>query len=182
MKLFLKGERCSLPKCPMTRRDYPPGQHGQKNYRISDYGKQLKEKQKIRHIYGISETQLRNYFQKAAKSPASTIQKLFEILEMRLDNVVYRAGFANSRKQARQIISHGKILIDNKKVDISSFQVKPGQKITSKFKLLIGKNISRAAWLKWDQKNLTAAVERLPAENEYPPEIEGQAIVEYYSR
>lgn len=178
----MKGERCNLPKCSMVGRPYPPGIHGQKSTRLSDYGKQLREKQKVRFIYGLSETQLKNYFQKAAKSRKSTIEKLFQILELRLDNVVFRAGLASSRRQARQIITHGKIVVDDRKINIPSFQVKPGQKIISKIKFESIKEVSRLAWLKWDAKTRTVTVERLPTVQEIPAELEPQLIIEYYSR
>ncbi len=182
VKLFLKGERCYLPKCSMVRRPYPPGVHGQKGVRLSDYGKQLREKQKLRYMYGVSETQLKNYFKKAAKSRQSTIEKLFQMLEMRLDNVVFRAGFATSRKQARQLVNHGKVTVDGQKVDIPSYQVKPGQTIACKLKIESSREPVRPAWIRWDSKKRTATVERLPQQDEFPSEIDGQLIVEYYSR
>ena len=166
----------------MIRRPYAPGIHGQKGSRLSDYAKQLREKQKVRYIYSLSERQLRNYFQKAAKAEDSTIEKLFQILETRLDNVIFRAGLASSRKQARQIITHGKVTVDDKKVDVPSYQIKAGQKIAAKIKLESAKETVRPAWIKWNSKERTAVIERLPGQDEFPSEIEGQLIVEYYSR
>src|SRR5512136_277539 len=125
LKLFLKGERCYTEKCAVDRRGYAPGQHGQSRKKVSDYGLQLREKQKVKRIYGLLENQFRNYFEKAAGQKGVTGELLLQMLERRLDNTVYRLGFASSRAQGRQLVCHGHVRVNNTKVDIPSFQVKP---------------------------------------------------------
>ena len=131
-KLFLKGERCQTEKCAIERRAYPPGQHGRdRRLRITPYGLQLREKQKARRIYGIMERQFRNYFQAAAQMPGVTGENLLQILEARLDNLVYRMGFAPSRKSARQLVLHGHLAVNGRKVSVPSYQVRPGDVVLS---------------------------------------------------
>lgn len=191
-KLFLKGEKCTGPKCPFVRRSYAPGLHGTKPVRISGYGKQLREKQKIKSIFGISEKQLKNYYQKASKKLGQTSQTLLVLLETRLDNVVFRLSFAPSRPAARQMITSGYIMVNQKKVDIPSYQVKRGDKISltpkaKKSKLIenrlkeIGK-IKIPPWLKLDKKNLTGEVLKLPEKTDIELGIDESLVVEYYSR
>lgn len=180
-KLFLKGERCLTAKCGFIRRSYGPGMHGQKRRRrISDYGRQLAEKQKARAIYGVSEEQFKNYYKKAAQSKESTMEKIIEFLERRLDNTVYRLGFASSRKSARQLVSHGKVLINNKKVDIASYLVSKKEQIKVEKEQIKDKEIP--SWLSYDRKKKIGKVESLPAVKTEGGEIDFQLIVEYYSK
>jgi small subunit ribosomal protein S4 len=194
VKLFLKGERCLSPKCALVHRGYAPGEHGIRPTRLSDFGAQLREKQKTRRIYGISERQFRNYFKKADRGKGVTGEILFKFLESRLDNVVYRLGFCTSRRQARSLVNHGHFLVNGKKVDISSYQVKEGDKIEvkkqSKSKALFkdlplrlsqSKYIS-PAWLKLDKKNLSGQVLKIPDRTEIDTNIDESLIVEFYSR
>ena len=129
MKLFLKGERCLTSKCSLERRAYPPGQHGQGRIKRSDYGLQLREKQKVRRMYGVLEKQFRLYYQRAARMKGVTGENLLQLLERRLDNTVYRLGFANSRKDARQLVNHGHLVFNGRRVDIPSIQIKEGDVI-----------------------------------------------------
>ncbi len=185
-KLFLKGDKCSSAKCPVERRKYPPGQHGAAVVRISEYGRRMREKQKARRIYGLTEHQFRNYFEKAAKKSGATGQKLMELLERRLDNVVFRLGFTTSRQAARQLVHHGKVMVNGRKVDIPSFEVKPGDKIVIKPKMLERiteriKEYTPPAWLSY-APDFSASVARLPGKEDTEKLIEESAIVEYYSR
>ncbi|MBI3322334.1 MAG: 30S ribosomal protein S4 [Candidatus Omnitrophica bacterium] len=132
IKLFLKGTKCLTEKCPVSRRPFPPGQHGQGRQKLSDYGLQLREKQKVKRMYGLMEKQFRKTFAQASRAPGVTGEKLLELLERRLDNVVYRLGFATSRVQARQIVLHGHVKVGDRRVTIPSFSVKPGQSIRLK--------------------------------------------------
>ncbi len=196
MKLFLKGERCFTPKCPIERRNYPPGQHGptrRSRRKVSDYGRQLREKQKVRRIYGVYERQFRRYFRQAVKAKGMTGTALLQLLERRLDNVVYRMGLASSRAQARQLVTHGHITVNGHKVDIASYSVRPGDVIGVKessrkkryFKNLaedFGKLQSPPKWLSVDPENMTATVVALPEREDIDITINEQLIVEYYSR
>ncbi len=192
VKLFLKGERCLTPKCSIVRRSYAPGEHGMRPIRLSDFGVQLREKQKVRKIYGISERQFRNYFKKADRKEGITGDILFQLLEMRLDNVVYRLGLASSRRQARILIDHGHFLINGKKVDIPSYQVREGDKIEIKkrskesflFKQLTKKlsKYNPPSWLKLDSKKLKGEVLKIPERKEIDANIDESQIVEFYSR
>jgi len=186
VNLFLKGERSAGPKSAFTRRPYPPGLHGPKRQaKPSEYGLQLKEKQKARFSYWVSERQLRRYFVLASKSKEKTGEKLLELLERRLDNVVYRLGFASSRRQARQLVSHGFVRVDGKKIDIPSFKVSVGDKITLKRTLpnwQLPPHFALPAWLKLDKKTLTGTVERFPVRDDIGFEIDEKMIVEFYSR
>lgn len=190
-KLFLKGERCYSPKCPIDRKGaVPPGQHGQKRRRrTSNYGQQLKEKQKVKRIYGVLEKQLRRYFEKARRVKEATGKVFLQLLESRLDNVVYRLSLAPSRSIARQLVTHGHVLIDGKKVDIASYQVRPGQTISLDTKALrmdeIKKSLAEKAkkvpdWL--IRKAAVGKMIRLPEEDEIEIDINVTLIVEFYSR
>ncbi len=190
MKLFLKGERC-YSQCPIDKKGaVPPGQHGLKmsTRRTSDYNRQLREKQKVKRIYGLSEKQMKNYFQKAVKVRQATSEVLLQLLESRLDNVLYRLGFVNSRHLGRQLISHKHILVDGEKVNIPSYQLKKGQTITLGSKALklgsIKKTLAEKSkvpeWMK--KKAAVGQMLRLPQRDEIEGDIDDQLIVEYYSR
>ena len=197
-KLFLKGSRCMSPKCAVERRGYPPGQHGKENQfrrgRASDYLTQLREKQKARRIYGVFERQFSRYFDKAERIPGLTGANLLALLERRLDNVIYRMGFAESRPQARQIVSHGHILLNGRKTDVPSALVRPGDKITVRpesmkrtfFKGLRQELDDRRGHvprrISLDPKNISATVLNLPARDDIDVSLNEQLIVEYYSR
>jgi small subunit ribosomal protein S4 len=190
VKLFLKADRCSSPKCPIDKKGaVPPGQHGLKQRRrTSEYGKQLREKQKAKRFYGISEKQFRNYFDRAFKKRGATGEALLQLLEMRLDNVVYVLGFAPSRFQSRQIIGHGHILVDGKKVDIASFQLRPDQVVTlgpgamkkEAVKKLLAQKKEIPEWLQ--KKASFAKILRRPARDEVASDIDDKSIVEFYSK
>lgn len=185
VNLFLKGERSAGPKAAFTRRPYPPGQHGPKRQsKPSEYGLQLKEKQKARFSYGITERQLRRYLALASKSKEKTGEKLLELLERRLDNAVYRLGLASSRRQARQLVSHGFVRVNEKKVDIPSFTVTIGDTVSMK-KTIPNWQPSQQpipGWLSFDKKSLSGKVERLPERNDLGYDIDEKMIVEFYSR
>jgi len=192
-KLFLKGDRCGTAKCAFTRRSYPPGVHGPKGkVRLTGYGTQLREKQKARRIYNILEKQFKNYFIKASKKKGDTSDFLLQLLEMQLDNVVYRLGFARSRQQARQVVGHGLILVNNKKVNIPSFQVKAGQTISVKPSMLekplfqnlpqILKKHETPNWLAMDIGKLEGKVLGTPKKEEVKTQFDPKLIVEFYSR
>jgi len=189
-KLFLKGERCYSPKCSLERRFYPPGQHGQGRKKTSDYGVQLREKQKTKRFYGLLEKQFHNTFLKASKRKGMTGENLLVMLEMRLDNTVFRMGFASSRKEARQLVNHGHFLIDGKKVDIPSYEVKAGQKIkvkkrsqsSPKFKEIKDFQITAPAWLSVDVDKLEGTVLTAPTREEIDTPIREHLIVELYSK
>ena len=191
-KLFLKGQKCYSEKCPIESRNYPPGQHGlSRRSKVSEYGIQLREKQKIKRSYGILETQFRNYFEKAIKQKGKTGANLVKLLERRLDNVVYRLGFASSRKQARQIIRHRHILINNNLVDIPSYLVVPGDVIqikdSSKKLDAIHNSLKRVkdntyAWLSVDKASLTGTFIQIPDREEVPLNANEQLVVELYSK
>jgi len=193
-KLFLKGEKCSSPRCPFVRRSYGPGQHGASSMRrrSSEYGEQLREKQKVKRIYGIRERQFSNYFKKASKSKGITGEVLLSILEKRLDNAIFKLGFANSRNHARQTISHGHIQVNGKKVDISSYGLKTGdtmsfssvfqkkddlKKISERIK-----SYNSPAWLEIDKKKVEGKVVSDPKREDSDQTINENLIVEYYSR
>ncbi|MFA5188362.1 MAG: 30S ribosomal protein S4 [Patescibacteria group bacterium] len=192
-KLFLKGERCNSPKCAMVKRNFPPGAHGSNGYpRLTDYGKQLMEKQKAKKIYHLMETQFKNYFQKASKSKGNTEGVLLELLEMRFDNIVYRLGIAPSRDLARQLISHKHFLINSKSVNIPSYQLKIGDIITIKNKskdLKIFSNLKESlkkaepsSWLILDYSKLEAKVVDKPKLEEAKGEFDPKLVVEFYSK
>jgi len=193
LKLHLKGERCHSDKCSFERRAYAPGQHGQNRFRkSSDYAVQLREKQKVKHMYGMLEAQFRRYFHEADRAKGVTGYNLLAMLECRLDNAVYRLGFAGSRDQARQFIRHGHFQVDGRKVTIPSFQVRPGDVITLKEKsrktALVTDNLEGAArrgvpaWLELDKANFQGTVRNLPARDEITMPINEHLIVELYSK
>ena len=195
MKLFLKGEKCFTPKCPVERRPYAPGQHGNKRMgrrKASDYSVQLREKQRARRIYGVLESQFRRLFAQAERRPGITGVNLLQLLEQRLDNVVFRLGYADSRAQARQIVNHGHIAINGKTTDIPSALVKPGD-VVSVVSGSAGKTYFKARrdtlqerrspeWLQRDDANLSARVVTAPARNQIDSSLNEQLIVEFYSR
>ena len=188
-KLFLKGQKCFTDKCPIEQRNYPPGQHGvSRRAKISEYGVQLREKQKIKRIYGLLETQFRNYFEKATKQKGKTGEKL---LERRLDNVVYRIGFASSRKQARQLIKHRHFLVNNQLVDIPSYLLNPGDVIQVKEKSkkldAIHNSLKRVKdntynWITVDKASLSGTFVQIPERVDVPLNANEQLVVELYSK
>lgn len=192
MKLFLKGERCYKEKCAIERRNVPPGQHGGRRRKVQAYGLQLREKQKLRRIYGLLEGPFRRAFAEASRRKGVTGENLLRILELRLDNVVYQLGFATSRNQARQLVRHGHIMVNGRKVDIPSFQVRPGMEIVLKEKSRKNARIQEAlefaqgrgipAWLELDADNFTGKVVELPTREDVRIPIQEQLIVELYSR
>ncbi|MCR4963148.1 MAG: 30S ribosomal protein S4 [Firmicutes bacterium] len=192
MKLYLKGDRCYSDKCAFATKQYAPGQHGQSRKKVSEYGIQLREKQKVRRIYGIAEKQFRIYFEKAERKQGVTGENLLRLLELRLDSVVYRLGMASSRIDARQLVRHGHFTVDGKKVNIPSYQVKPGQVITvkegsrksPKFEEIAAAIAHRNApqWLEVDKENLVGKVVALPGREDIDLPINEQLIVELYSR
>lgn len=190
LKLFLKGERCYSTKCAIDRRNYAPGQHGQGRKKISDYGHQLREKQKAKRFYGILETQFRNYFEKAAKKSGITGDNLLVLLETRLDNVVFRMGFASSRKEARQLVRHGHFTVNGHKESIPSYQVSAGDVIqvkekstgSQKFKAFKEMSISVPAWMSVDVEKLEGKIISLPRREEIDTPVEEHLIVELYSK
>ena len=192
-KLFLKGDRCYTDKCAVVARSYPPGQHGQgRRMKNSEYGLQLREKQKAKRYYGILEKQFRGYFDLADRRPGQTGENLLSILETRLDNVVYRLGFAMSRAEARQLVSHGHFTVNGRKVTVPSFLVKPGMMITlrersrslEKIRSSVEANAFRQPpkWLEYDAANMIAKVNALPAREDIDLPIEEHLIVELYSK
>lgn len=188
-KLFLKGERC-LTKCAFDKRPVVPGQHGAARQKISEYGKQLREKQKVRRMYHMLEKQFRIYYEKAANSKESTGFALLKMLELRLDNVVYRMNLGASRKESRQIVTHGHITVNGKKVNIPSYQVKVGDVIAVKeskqslemFASLKGLKVNTPKWLEFNTESLTGKVLALPEREDIDPSIQEHMIVEFYSR
>ncbi len=193
IKLFLKGDRCFKEKCAIERRAYPPGQHGnRRGRRIQGYGLQLREKQKVKRIYGVLESQFRTYFEEADRKRGITGENLLIMLERRLDNVIFSLGFAGSRAQARQLVRHGHVLIDGRKVSVPSYQVKASQAITvkeaSKKNPLVRSSVETARgrgipeWLELDADNVSGKVTRLPAREDIKLPIQEQLIVELYSR
>ena len=189
-KLFLKGARCYSDKCSVTRRNYAPGQHGQKRTKLSEYGTQLREKQKTRSFYGVGEKQFRKYFEMASNKKGITGTNLLQILESRLDNVVYRLGLGASRPQARQIVTHGNIEVNGIKTDIASYLVKPGDVIgvreRSKSLEVVQNSLAGAAnkysWLEWDSASMAGKFLNTPERTEIPETINEQLIVELYSK
>ena len=190
VKLFLKGERCLTEKCAVERRSYPPGEHGRGRIKQSEYLLQLREKQKARRYYGILEKQFRNYYEMAAKASGITGEALLRMLETRLDNVVYRLGFAASRSQARQLVRHGHFQVNGRRVNIPSYQVRPDDVITvahgSSAEQVIRDatdlTASVAPWLQADHDNLTGKVLRAPERTEIDTPVQEQLIVELYSK
>ncbi|MDR7417178.1 MAG: 30S ribosomal protein S4 [Armatimonadota bacterium] len=192
VKLYLKGEKCYTDKCPLVKRPYPPGMHaGSVRRKASEYGLRLREKQKLRRIYGVYERQFRRYFEEAAKAKGVTGTRLLQLLETRLDNVVYRLGLASSRKEARQAIVHGHIAVDGRKVTIPSYQVRPGQTIgltgrgrhNERIQVLLESRSTRPpSWLEFDPETATGRVLALPSREEIDVPVQEQLVVEFYSR
>ncbi len=192
MKLYLKGDRCYTDKCAIARRSYAPGQHGQSRKKVSNYGSQLREKQKVKRIYGILEKQFRLYFEKAERMKGVTGENLLILLEKRLDNVVYRMGFGDSRAEARQLVRHGHFTVNGKKVNIPSYQidindlivVKANSKSTEKFKELAETAEAKTPpqWLSVNTEMMEARVISLPAREDIDMPIEEHLIVELYSK
>jgi small subunit ribosomal protein S4 len=192
MKLFLKGDRCYTDKCAFERRPYPPGQHGQARLKFSEFALQLREKQKTKRYYGLSEKQFAGVFDKADSSKEITGLALLKILEARLDNVVYSLGFSNSRREARQLVSHNHILVNGKRVNIASFTVKKGDvvevaqnsremnKVLSAMQAVARRSVP--AWLEADHAAFKGTVKDLPTREEITMPVEENMIVEYYSR
>jgi len=192
-KLFLKGDRCYSPKCAIIKRNYAPGFHGPKGHkRLSDYGLQLAEKQKAKKFYGLMEKQFRLIFERAAKKSGDAGKNFLRALEMRLDNVVYRLGWATSRAAARQLVNHGHFTVNDRKTDIASFEVKVGQVIKVRKSSQSGnyfKNINeklkkanRPSWLYFDVSDLSAKVLHEPKDEDLPQNLNVQVIIEYYSK
>jgi small subunit ribosomal protein S4 len=191
-KLFLKGDRCYSDKCAVERRPYPPGQHGTRKAKLSDYGVQLREKQKARRIYALLEAQFRKYFEMADQRKGVTGENLLVLLERRLDNTVYRMGFAGSRQDARQLVRHGHVLVDGKKVDIPSFLLKPGARLEIREKsrkiariaeaLVSAERRSVPPWLERDSANFRGVFKNYPTREEVALPVQEQLIVELYSK
>jgi len=191
-KLFLKGDRCYTEKCAIERRQYPPGQHGQRRGKLSDYGVQLREKQKVRKIYGLVEKQFRNTFGRAERKSGVTGEVLLQMLEARLDNVVYRMGFAPNRNSARQLVSHGHFLVNGRKVNIPSYAVRVGDvvelKESSRNITIVNDNFSKMehrglpAWLEMDFQGYKGKVLQVPTREEIQLTANEQLIVELYSK
>jgi len=192
MELFLKGERCYTDKCAIKRRNYPPGQHGQSRSKTSDYGVQLREKQKVRRIYGILEKQFRGYFHEADRMKGVTGENLLSLLERRLDNVIYRLGFATSRTESRQLVRHGHFTINGKKVNIPSIQMKAGDVIELREKsrkiAVINESLEAVVrrgipqWLELDRDAFKGSLKGLPVREDIVTPIQEQLIVELYSK
>lgn len=190
--LGLKGERRLAGKSALEKRPYPPGQHGQRRTKLSEYGEQLQEKQKAKFMYGISEKQFRGLFKEAKKQEGNTGAILIQLLEQRLDNVVYRMGFATTRRFARQLTNHGHILVDGKRVDIPSFRVKPGQKVEIREKSKTNPQVTRAMeltnqtgmveWVDVEKEKLFGIFTRIPNRDEISIPVEERLIVELYSK
>ena len=191
-KLFLKGEKCYTNKCPVEKRTYPPGQHGQGRRKATDYGMHLREKQKVRRMYGVLEKQFRRYYEVANRRPGVTGENLLQVLECRLDNIVYRMGFAPSRPAARQLVLHGHIRVNGRKVDIPSYEVRAGDIVAvkegSRNIPLIKSSIEAAAsrgvpeWLEVDWEQQTGKVLAVPAREQMDLAVQEHLIVEHYSR
>ena len=189
-KLFLKGERCYSTKCAIEKRNFPPGQHGQGRKKQSDYGLQLREKQKCKRFYGLQETQFRNLFDKADRKKGITGENLLILLETRLDNVVFRLGFAASRKEARQLVTHGHFTVNGKKVDIPSYEVKAGDVIavkekstnSPKFKEIKDMAITVPSWMTVDTEKLEGKVVTVPTRADIDTPVAEHLIVELYSK
>lgn len=191
-KLFLKGEKCFTDKCPVEKRTYAPGQHGQRRSRVSDYGTQLREKQKLRRIYGVLERQFASYYEEADRRKGSTGENLLKLLESRLDNLVYRMGFAVSRTEARQLVRHNGIFVNGERVNIPSYQVRAGDTVevagSAKEQLRVKASIEAAEqrgfpeWVEVDAKALKGSLKAVPERSELPAEINEQLVVALYSK
>lgn len=192
VKLFLKGSRCLGPKCAIEKRAYPPGMHGQRRHKPTEYSIQLREKQKVRRIYGVLERQFRKIYAEAERLPGATGENLLRLLELRLDNVVYRLGFADSRRQARQLVIHGHFTVNNRRVNVPSMVLKAGDvvAVAERSKGLnyfqdLAKNIARKSvpgWMSLDPKALSGKIVSVPNRADMDTSIQEQLIVEFYSR
>jgi small subunit ribosomal protein S4 len=192
MKLFLKGSRCYTKKCAFERRPTPPGQHGVRRRKMGEFGVQLREKQKVRRVYGVHERQFRNYFRVAATHSGVTGEYLLRSLELRLDNAVYRMGFASSRAQARQLVGHGHFAVNGRPTDVPSYQLKPGDRVEVResrasrepFKLAKETLRSHQApdWVSVDAAKLAGTIVDAPRRDQMPQDLNEQLVVEYYSR
>ena len=191
-KLFLKGTRCYTKKCSFERRPTPPGQHGVRRRKVGEFGLQLREKQKIRRVYGVLERQFRNYFRHAEEQTGVTGETLLRSLELRLDNVVYRMGLASSRAQARQIVGHGHLAVNGRPTNIPSYRLKPGDRIEVResrrarepFKIVKEtlRNHQAPEWISLDAAALAGTVNALPSRDQMPLDLNEQLVVEFYSR
>ena len=192
IKLFLKGDRCFKDKCAFERRGYPPGQHGRRRIKVQDYGIQLREKQKVKRMYGVLERQFRNYFAKSAQMKGITGEMLLRTLERRMDNVVYRLGFAASRAMARQLVAHGHFNVNGRKLDVPSALLKPGQVISLReksrkneaIKICLDTAAGRGipSWLELQAEQFQGTVKAMPSREEITMPIQEQLIVELYSK
>jgi len=192
MKLYLKGAKCYTKKCPFERRPTPPGQHGIRRRKMSEYGVQLREKQKVRRVYGVLERQFKHYFETAEARPGVTGENLLRLLETRLDNVVFRMGFASSRAQARQLVTHGHFAVNGRATNVPSYRIREGDKVDVRDGSRKGeyfKNVTdslrgaqRPDWLTVDADKLSGSVTALPARDQMQLELNEQLVVEYYSR
>lgn len=193
IRLYLKGDRCYSDKCAIERRSYPPGEHGQgRRPKVTPYGVQLREKQKARRIYGILENQFRNYFHRASRRQGVTGEILLQLLETRLDNIVYRLGLAPSRAAARQLVLHGHVHVNNRRVNVPSFSVRPGdsvsvapssQKLTAVVEAVANRRRTEMqGWLDFDEKTMTGVLLQVPAREDIPVPVQEHLIVELYSK
>jgi small subunit ribosomal protein S4 len=192
IKLYLKGPKCDSPKCPVEKRPFPPGQHGRGRTKESEYLNQLREKQRARRIYGVLERQFRNYYEQATRMKGITGENLLRLLEARLDNVLYRSGFALSRDQARQLVRHGHVELNGKRASIPSMRLRPGDSIqvTEKSRhvqpvlhaIAYNENRSPADWLEVDRESLKATIRQLPERGSIDVPVQEQLIVELYSK
>ena len=192
IKLFLKGERCYSSKCAIERRGYAPGQHGQRRTKVTEYGVQLREKQKVRRIYGVLERQFYGYYAEASRQKGITGEVMLQLLERRLDNVVYRAGFSTSRAQARQLVRHGHFLVNGRKVDVPSYSVRQGDVVSVRQSSLENAAIAHAMeevkgrgvpeWIALDASKLSGTISSLPTREQINLPVQEQLIVELYSK
>jgi small subunit ribosomal protein S4 len=190
LKLFLKGDRCFTDKCAFSRRGYAPGQHGQGRKKVSNYGLQLREKQKAKRIYGILEGQFRRYYEKAERQRGITGENLLRFLELRLDSIVYKLGYGNSRSEARQLVNHGHFLVNGKKVDIASYEVKVNDvisvcdksKATEKFKTFAENPKALPSWIEGNSENFEGKIISLPSRADIEVPVNETLIVELYSK
>ncbi len=191
MKLYLKGDKCYTEKCPVHKRPAPPGMHGVSRRKLSEFGVRLREKQKLRRIYGVYEAAFKSYFQRASRSKGVTGTRLLQMLETRLDNVIYRLGMASSRKEARQLVAHGHVAVNGGRVRAASYQVRPGERVTAASSAGFPPKVKELAatpgrkppsWLEFDPTRMEARVLALPSREEIDVPVQEQLIVEYYSR
>jgi small subunit ribosomal protein S4 len=191
-KLFLKGARCYTKKCAFERRPSPPGQHGVRRRKVGDFGLQLREKQKVRRVYSVMERQFRNYFREASTHTGVTGEALLQFLELRLDNIVFRMGLATSRAQARQLVSHGHLAVNDRPTNVPSFRLKPGDRVAvreshkAREPFKIARETLRShqppEWLSVDPASLSATINTPPPRDQMPLDLNEQLVVEYYSR